>query len=267
MRPRVQQAIERVFEMQRYDGGFALWDATGDAEPWLSAYAMDFLTRAKAKGYDVADVSYQNGLKWLADLAQNNPDDTSDIMAARAYALYVLAEAGAENLSALRYMADNQLDSMPAAIGTAQIAAALALHGDKARAAAAFKVAMAQFDRESGQSYWFDDYGGALRDGAAILTLAVETGASGIDLTKLLERVVSLQAGSDWFSTQEQGWLVLAANAMTAQASPMTLSLDGKDRFVLLGLRRAAKHLEHALAKEKLDACGASRIWTLRPQV
>ena len=261
MRARVQQAIERIFEMQRYDGGFALWDATGDAEPWLSAYAMDFLTRAKAKGYDVADVSYQNGLKWLADLAQNNPDDTSDIMAARAYALYVLAEAGAENLSALRYMADNQLDSMPAAIGTAQIAAALALHGDKARAAAAFKVAMAQFDRESGQSYWFDDYGGALRDGAAILTLAVETGASGIDLTKLLERVVSLQAGSDWFSTQEQGWLVLAANAMTAQASPMTLSLDGKDQPASakpLYLKPDAEALAKGLTVKNV---GAGPVW------
>jgi uncharacterized protein YfaS (alpha-2-macroglobulin family) len=216
--------------MQRYDGGFGLWDATDDAEPWLSAYAMDFLTRAKAKGFDVAGPGYDNGLHWLADLAQNNPDNKSGTMSARAYALYVLAEAGAENLSALRYIADNQMDRLPNAMGMAQIGAALALHGDKARAEAAFRQAVAQFDRETGQSYWFDDYGGALRDGAAILALAVETKAPGVNLMKLLDRVVSLQAGSSWFSTQEQGWLVMAANAMTEQAAPMTLALDGKDQ-------------------------------------
>jgi uncharacterized protein YfaS (alpha-2-macroglobulin family) len=26
-------------------GGFGLWSSTSEAQPWLSAYAMDFLTR------------------------------------------------------------------------------------------------------------------------------------------------------------------------------------------------------------------------------
>ena len=66
-RVRIQQAIDHILEMQRYDGGFALWSATGPVEQWLTAYAMDFLTRAKAKGYEVSDVNYQNGLRWLAE--------------------------------------------------------------------------------------------------------------------------------------------------------------------------------------------------------
>ena len=142
---------------------------------------MDFLTRAKAKGYDVSDVNYQNGLRWLADFAQRRDENDTDTLSARAYALYVLATVGDENLSALRYVADNQIDKLPTALAQAQIGAALALHGDQTRAADAFKKAQATLKRETGDSGWYGDYGGALRDSAAMVTLAAETKAPGID--------------------------------------------------------------------------------------
>ena len=147
---RIQKAIDHILEMQRYDGGFALWSATGPVEQWLTAYAMDFLTRAKAKGYDVSDVNYQNGLRWLADFAQRRDENDTDTLSARAYALYVLATVGDENFSALRYVADNQIDKLPTALAQAQIGAALALHGDQTRAADAFKKAQATLKRETG---------------------------------------------------------------------------------------------------------------------
>ena len=148
---RIQQAIDHILEMQRYDGGFALWSSAGQVEQWLSAYAMDFLTRAKAKGYDVSDINYQNGLRWLADFAQRRDENDTDTLSARAYALYVLATVGDENLSALRYVADNQIDKLPTALAQAQIGAALALHGDQTRAADAFKKAQATLKRETGR--------------------------------------------------------------------------------------------------------------------
>src|SRR5262249_45184784 len=196
---RIQTAIERVFEMQRYDGGFALWDAGGDAEPWLSAYAMDFLTRAKAKGFEVSPVGYDNGLRWLADFAEHrsDSDDNSANLGARAYGLYVLAEVGDEALSPLRYLTDNQLDQLPTALAKAQVGAALALHGDRTRAADAFKAALASLGREIGTGGWYRDYGGALRDGAAIVALAAETKAPGVDPAAVLERVAALQANAD----------------------------------------------------------------------
>ena len=131
---RVQQAIVHVLEMQRYDGGFALWDASGEVEPWLSAYAMDFLSRAKAKGFDVSEIAYANGLRWLTDYAQRHDGQEENDRAARsarAFVLYVLAEAGGEDISALRYIADNQIDKLPSALAQAQIGAALALRGDQ----------------------------------------------------------------------------------------------------------------------------------------
>jgi len=225
---RIQKAIDRIFEMQRYDGGFGLWSASSEAEPWLSGYAMDFLTRAKAKGFDVSDIAYANGLRWLADYAQRRDDNDSATLSARAYALYVLAEVGDENLSALRYLADNQIDKLPTAMAQAQIGAALALHGDQARAADAFAKAQAKLKRETGGTGFYGDFGGALRDSAALVTLAAETKAPGVDPAALLARVAGLQAGATWLSTQEQGWLVMAAAAMSPRSTAMTLALDGK---------------------------------------
>ena len=204
IKQRIQQAIGHVLEMQRYDGGFALWDASGEIEPWLSAYAMDFLSRAKAKGFDVSDIAYANGLRWLTDYAQRREENDSAALSTRAYALYVLAEVGGEDLSALRYIADNQIEKLPSALAQAQIGAALALRGDQQRAADAFKKALASLKREAGLPYWYDDYGGALRDGAAIVTLASEARVAGIDTLPVLERVASLQASTGYLSTQEQ---------------------------------------------------------------
>ncbi len=229
---RIQQAVGRVLEMQRYDGGFSLWDASGEVEPWLSAYAMDFLSRAKAKGFEVSDIAYANGLRWLTDYAQRREENDTAALSARAYALYVLAEVGGEDLSSLRYLADNEIDKLPSALAQAQIGAALALRGDQARAGEAFKKALASLKREAGQPGWYDDYGGALRDGAAIVTLATETKVQGVDTLPILERVAGLQASADYLSTQEQSWLLLAANAMSARATGMKLTVDGKDQAV-----------------------------------
>src|SRR5262249_61854446 len=97
---------------------------------------------------------------------RSDSDDNSANLGARAYGLYVLAEVGDEALSPLRYLTDNQLDQLPTALAKAQVGAALALHGDRTRAADAFKAALASLGRETGTGGWYRDYGGGRRGGA-----------------------------------------------------------------------------------------------------
>lgn len=52
-RAAVDTGISRMLQMQRDNGGFALWDNNGPEEYWLTAYAMDFLVRAGEQGYSV----------------------------------------------------------------------------------------------------------------------------------------------------------------------------------------------------------------------
>ena len=77
-----------------------------------------------------------------------------------AYALYVLASNGRAAIGDLRYYAETKLDAFSTPLAKAQIGAALALYGDKARAEAVFRAALGDLatprDDKAG---WRDDYG------------------------------------------------------------------------------------------------------------
>ena len=108
-----------------------------------------------------------------------------------AYALYVLARTGRAAIGDLRYYADSKLDAFRTPLAKAQIGAAMALYGDRQRAARAFAAAMADLDRAEAIAVWRRDYGTSLRDEAAVLTLAAETGSEGVDIRTLATRIAA----------------------------------------------------------------------------
>ncbi|WP_374383616.1 MG2 domain-containing protein [Dongia sp.] len=213
----VQVAIGRILERQRSDGLFGLWTSFSPPENWLSAFAMDFLTQARDRGYDVSDVAYRHGLDGLRYVATDYNNDSADNLAARAYASYVLAKAKEAKLSELRYLADNYLDRMPSGLALAQLGTALALNGDVSRANAAFDAALVASNRARRH---LADYGSDLRDLAAIVTLMTEAKLPGRDATLYLDTLANLQSARGYLSTQEQVWILMAARATTSDAEP-----------------------------------------------
>ena len=99
---RIQTAIDQVLDMQNSGGDFGMWGPGDSADAFLSVYALDFLTEAKAKRYVVPDDAMKRGIGWLKTTA--NADSNDDL--GRAYAFYVLAENGQANISELRYFSD-----------------------------------------------------------------------------------------------------------------------------------------------------------------
>lgn len=222
LRGRVQNAIARLLAQQRSDGGFGLWSALDDPNPWLNAYVMNFLVRAKEQGYLVPEVALKHGLAALHDAlnAREDPDDRQ--LATRAASAWVLARAQAATAGELRYLHDAWLAKLPTPLAAAQLGAALARNGDAERARSAFAKAFSFDDRPY---YWWD-YGSALRDRAAVLALAAEAGQT--DRIGDLASAVAREADARrYLSTQEQGWLLLAAQAIGAGQGTLTLSRDG----------------------------------------
>jgi uncharacterized protein YfaS (alpha-2-macroglobulin family) len=218
---RLQQAVLSVLDRQRYDGGFSLWYSSGEAEPWLSAYAMEFLLRARTAGAPVAEQAITDGLKFLANAAEND-GSSPESRASQAYRLYVLAMAGQGRPGAARVMAET-LDKLPTPLAKAQLGAALAMAHDTKRAEAAFTAAIASGAR----NWWFYDYGTALRDQAAIALLLKESGL-------LPERLVALVAalpGADLVpastNTQEQAWTAAASAVLGRDGRVTRVSVDG----------------------------------------
>ena len=91
-----------------------------------------------------------------------------------AYAAYVLARNGRPVMGDLRYLADTKIGDFQTPLARGQIAAALALLGDRGRAQKAFDAAAPLLSRSTPrqQSLPRPDYGSRLRDGAGILALA-----------------------------------------------------------------------------------------------
>ena len=70
------------------------------------------------------------------------------------------------------------------------------------------------------------DYGSALRDAAALVSLAGEGNAPRATLTGAVQRVEAARGLSPYTSTQENAWMVLAARALAEET--LTLDIDGQ---------------------------------------
>ena len=223
LRARVQEAIQHILTLQDANGGFGLWSPDSEVEDWLSAYAMDFLVRARQEQYLVPESAYQHGLTYLQERLNQDEFDEQDL-GWRAYDLYVLARVQKAAIGDLRYLRDNHLQKLPTALAQAQLGAALARYGELGRAKEAFSAALNRTSRAASVR----DYGSPLRDRAALLTLLAESGLLPERVPQLAEELAADANQRNYSSTQEQAWLLLAAHALLKQRGSLRLAMDGQ---------------------------------------
>ena len=219
---KISAAIEKVLSRQAGNGAFGLWRAQS-GEFWLDAYVTDFLWRAQQSGHSVHHRALSQAMDNLRNRISYAPDfdeGGEDL----AYALLVLARAGAANMGDLRYYADTKGDAFATPLAAAQIGAALAAYGDPARADQMFSRAARLLARNSRDRGWRDDFGSNLRDAAAVIRLASEAGSARVDAAQLSTGLVS---NSRHLSTQEAAQLVLAAHALSQPGTAAGLLVDG----------------------------------------
>jgi len=221
---RIRDSIDRLLARQGSNGSFGLWSAGGD-DVWLDSYVTDFLTRARERGFAVPDVAFKLALDRLRNFIAAAPDPSKDGGRNLAYALYVLARNGAAPVGDLRYFADTKLDQIATPIAKAQIAAALAMLGDRVRAERVYAAALAAIAPQPALDYGRSDYGSVLRDAAALVTLASEGGAPTATITGAVLRVEAARNLTPYTSTQENAWMVLAARALAKDAQTVSLTI------------------------------------------
>ena len=241
---RIQTAVNTLLNRQGSDGAFGLWrEGDGYASPWLGAYVTDFVYRAKQAGYAVPDESLERAYGALRAISTGDAwrvygydtdvyesrysNDTAEKLMQRssAYALYVLAKAGKADISRLRYLHDRELQSIESPLARAHIGAGLAMLGDRARAASAFKAA----EEVLGYNNTGDYYQTPLRDETAILALASEA-----DMLDVVERLAA-RLGEDapdpsGLTTQEKAFALLAVDSLNKGADGFRLKVEGFGR-------------------------------------
>ncbi|PYF05567.1 hypothetical protein BJ122_101311 [Rhodopseudomonas faecalis] len=248
---RIKDAIDRLLARQGSNGSFGLWSAGGD-DAWLDAYVTDFLTRAREKGFAVPDPLFKSALDRIRNAVVNAAEPEKDGGRDLAYGLYVLARNGAAPIGDLRYLADTKLNAMATPIAKAQLAAALALVGDRVRAERVYAAAADSLAPKPTLEYGRTDYGSQLRDAAALVSLAGEGNAPRATLTQAVQRVEAARGLTPYTSTQENAWLVLAARALANE----TLALDLNGSPVKTALYRSYKAAELAGQPLKITNTG-----------
>jgi hypothetical protein len=257
---RVQEAVTQLLDRQAPDGSFGLWSAgDGNASPWLGAYVVDFLQRAQREGFAVPRQPMSQAYGALRRVARLNDfgsvgfqfevyrwpgsNDTNELMRSRAaaYALYVLARGGEADIGQLRYFHDNRLRNEPSPLARAQIAAALAHMGDRARSRNAFRLA----EQALGYRNIGDWYQSPLRDLAGVLALAAEAGETEL-VDRLRRRLERDAPEAGMLMTQEQGRLLMAANALLERSGPVNVQLNGQqmaERRIIADAQRLTQGL------------------------
>jgi len=92
----VKTDIERLSQMQNYDGGYTFWERGHPSEPYLTVYVVNALTHAKAKGFAVPAQMIDRAKPYLKNIEQHYPWYYSkEVRAAiSAYALYTRKQYG-----------------------------------------------------------------------------------------------------------------------------------------------------------------------------
>jgi uncharacterized protein YfaS (alpha-2-macroglobulin family) len=227
LKKRITDTITNLLSKQNYAGGFGLWGPSDDTDLWLDSYVTEFLLRAKKEGFAVPAEALERALDHLGNqvsAASDFSEGGEDI----AYALYDLARGGRAAIGDLRYYFEARLGNFGSPLAKAQLGAALALYGDRPRAAAAFAAAVEGLKAKDDPNRYRDDYGSKLRDTAAVLALAGEFAPDGVDLPALAGRLADLRDLARWTSTQEDGWTLVAASALARQAASGAVTVDGK---------------------------------------
>lgn len=87
----VMETIRMLRQRQKTDGSFSYWpaDNTSQNYPFITAYAMHFLTEAKAQGYSIPADVFSQGKQGLKELVAKEPVDL-DTARNNAYAIYLL---------------------------------------------------------------------------------------------------------------------------------------------------------------------------------
>ncbi len=245
----VEGAISRIAGMQKAAGGFSLW-GDGAQEIWLSAYVMGFLQDARGAGFTVPDTMSKRGQEWLlnqlqqtssrfpslppallaqlerqsgARLSNNDYDSLRNghrRFAELAHAAYVLARDQKAPLSTLRVLHDNYRNRARSPLPLVHLGLALKLMGDEARAQVAFDEAMTRrygIDAARGGE-WLGDYGSAVRDLALSYALMSSHQIAHVRREALLSDIAGRLSNRNYFSTQEQLALFLAAREVGGKA-------------------------------------------------
>ncbi|MDD5075320.1 MAG: Ig-like domain-containing protein, partial [Candidatus Peribacteraceae bacterium] len=132
LRSIVTKGLERLYTLQRGDGGFGYWQESDRSSVALSAYALQALTLIRDAGFGVDGSSVDRVRTFLDERLRSEDAKEPLSLATRAAVLSALSESGKVDVSLLKNLDQNR-GKLPI-FAKAQLAMAFQKEGQKAKA-------------------------------------------------------------------------------------------------------------------------------------
>jgi hypothetical protein len=168
--------IEGIRSRQNAQGGFGLWSATPDSEPFVSAYAMHFLLEARDRDVAVPKDTIDAGNSYLQRLAEDEGMNSLSELRQRAYAVYLLTRQGNVTTNDLAAVQKRLQDAFPKTwkddLAAGWLAASYRMLKQDKEADQLIAGLQRELERPSdGGAYFYDYYSDPLTRDATVLYL------------------------------------------------------------------------------------------------
>ena len=219
------QFIDVLHSRQNGQGGFGLWAATPDADPFVSTYAMHFMIEARDHGVSVPRDMFDAGNKYLHQLAADDTLDGIDLLRQRAYAVYLLTRQGNVTTNDLASVQKRLQEAYPQQwkndLAAAWLAAAYQLLKQDRQAGELMSGPQQWLERSArnksyGFSYYYDPL---IQDASTLYLLAKHFPERARALSPRVMENISWPLSHGEYNTLSSAMTVLALDAYSAQAA------------------------------------------------
>jgi len=250
---------------QNEQGGFGLWSATPDSEPFVSAYAMHFLLEARDRGAAVPADVIDAGNKYLNQLADDESLDKLDDLRQRAYAVYLLTRQGNITTNQLAAVQKRLEDAYPKDwkndLAAAWLATSYKLMKQDQPANALIGGLQRRLERNTDEGGWaYDDYDDPLiTDSTVLYLLARHFPDRARTLSPRALENIARPLERDEYNTLSAAMTMLALDAYAESNAPSldTLQIDAfdaKNRATVIG------HIQNALLQAGIFSGSATHL-------
>jgi len=225
----IKHTIERIFSLQRINGGFGMWSAYEAVDKWLSAYCFGFLLEAQQQKVPLPQASFNAIVNWLKE-STHSSSKTPSAIETQAYSHYLLAKAGKGDLSRLRYFSNYHRKNLVNPRECAFVAGAYAYFDDLEQAHQWFGKAIAALkvtDKKAMQDWNHLFFASPLVDRAIVVKLLAETTQNHPNLPELIATLADVRDHQAYLSTQEKAWLLRVSQLLEQQKSTYHIAING----------------------------------------
>ncbi|SFS13321.1 hypothetical protein SAMN05216570_2828 [Dyella sp. OK004] len=219
------QFLDALHARQNGQGGFGVWAATPDADPFVSVYAMNFLIEARDRGVNVPKDMFDAGNTYLRQLASDNGMDSLDKLRQRAYAVYLLTRQGNVTTNDLAAVQKRLQEAYPEQwkndLAAAWLAASYQLLKQDKQASQLMAGPLKLLERSNAdKSYVYDYYYDSLiRDSSVLYLLGKHFPERAKALSPRVWENISYPLAHQWYNTLSSSMTLLALDAYASQSA------------------------------------------------